>query len=58
MRPRTKHIALKFHHFKLFVKNKTVLIGYVDTSLKRGDVFIKELNDAPFLKLKKLINGW
>jgi len=58
MRPRTKHIALKYHHFKSFVKNKTVSIRYVETTLQRGDIFTKALNDVLFTKLRRLINGW
>ena len=30
MRPQTKHIALKYHHFRSFVKNKTVFMRYVE----------------------------
>ena len=58
MRPRTKHIALKYHHFRSFVKNKTVSIRYVETTLQRGDIFTKALNDVLFTKLRRLINGW
>ena len=31
MRPRTKHIALKYHHFRNHVRNKVVSVEYVET---------------------------
>ena len=58
MRPRTKHIALKYHHFRRAVAKKQVSIQYVDTKLQIADIFTKALNDAQFCDLRKLLNGW
>lgn len=52
MRPRTKPIALKYYHFRSFVKNETVSIRYVEISLKCGDIFTKELNDVLCVNLR------
>ena len=41
MRPRTKHIASKYHHFRSFVKNKTVSIRYVGTTLQREAILLR-----------------
>ena len=46
MRPRTKHIALKYHNFQSFVQDKTVSIQYVETSLQIAAIFTKTLNDS------------
>ena len=58
MRPRTKHIALKYHHFRSSVKNKLVSIRYVETGEQIADIFTKALNDGQFYKLRQLLNGW
>ena len=41
--PRTKHIALKYHHFRQFVANKTVRIKPIDTLEQNADIFTKPL---------------
>lgn len=58
MRPRTKHIALKYHHFRSFVADKTISIQYVETSLQLADIFTKALSDVQFIKLRELMIGW
>ena len=58
MRPRTKHIALKYHHFRTFVKNKTVSVRYCETALQIADIFTKPLNDTQFAALRKMMMGW
>ena len=58
MRPRTKHIALKYHHFRSFVADKTITIQYVETSLQLADIFTKALGDTQFYKLRLLLMGW
>ena len=35
--PRTKHIALKYHHFRQFVSNGTVVIKPIDTKEQTAD---------------------
>ena len=58
MRPRTKHIALKYHHFRSSVKSGSVSIQYVETHDQIADIFTKALNDAQFCNLRKGLNGW
>ena len=36
--PRTKHIALKYHHFKAHV-GKRIDISYISTDLQKADIF-------------------
>ena len=38
MRPRTKHIALKYHHFRAHI-GKTISINYIDTKDQIADIF-------------------
>ena len=57
MRPRTKHIALKYHHFRSHI-GKTISIQYIDTADQIADIFTKALNDSQFCKLRQYLNGW
>ena len=57
MRPRTKHIALKYHHFRSFVGN-IISIHYIETTEQVADIFTKALNDNQFCKLRLYLNGW
>ena len=56
--PRTKHIALKFHHFRSFVKSKTIRIESIGTKEQVADIFTKPLDDATFFYLRKKLCGW
>ena len=58
MRPRTKHIALKYHHFRSYIKKELISIHYIETTMKIADIFTKVLNDAQFRKLCYMMNGW
>ena len=56
-RPRTKHIALKYHHFRSHVKDKTISIQHIDTENQIADIFTKALADPQFQLLKLALNG-
>ena len=58
IRPRTKHIALKYHHFRSFVRDKTVSVRYVETGEKVADIFTKALGDTQLANLRKKFMGW
>ena len=58
MRPRTKHIALKYHHFREHVKDGTVWITYLESPRQITDIFTKALADVQFAALRKLLIGW
>ena len=55
--PRTKHIALKYHHFKSFVGTK-IRISYISTDMQKADIFTKPLPDELFFKLRFMLMGW
>ena len=41
---RTKHIAIKYHHFREHVRNKTVKVVHVDTSEQIADILSNQKN--------------
>ncbi|KAL7540880.1 hypothetical protein ACHAXR_010682 [Thalassiosira sp. AJA248-18] len=56
--PRTKHIALKYHHFRSFVKSGRVTINYCRTTEQKADLLTKPLADELFIKLRYMLSGW
>ena len=58
MRPRTKHIALKYHHFREHVKNGLIRINPVDTKEQVADIFTKPLARDAFQFLRSKLCGW
>lgn len=57
-RPRTKHIAIKYHHFREHVKNGTIKISAIASREQLADQFTKGLPSATFQYLRKLLMGW
>ena len=56
--PRTKHISIKYHHFRDHVNRGTVTIHPIDTKEQTADIFTKPLDEALFVHLRKKLNGW
>ena len=61
--PRTKHIAIKYHHFRKHVRTPSNSSGFIDivycsTLEQIADIFTKPTNDDIFWKLRKLMCGW
>ena len=56
--PRTKHIALKYHHFRQFVHDGTIVIKPIDTKEQVADIFTKPLDEAQFVYLRRKLCGW
>ena len=57
-RPRTKHIALKYHHFRWHVKQGLVEILPIDTKEQLADQFTKALDEQTFKYLRYKLMGW
>jgi hypothetical protein len=57
MRPRTKHIALKYHHFRSHI-GKEITIKWISTDDQLADIFTKSLTEATFQLLRKRLMGW
>ena len=58
IRPRTKHIALKYHHFREHVRKGLIEINPIDTLEQVADIFTKALPFPIFNYLRKNIMGW
>ena len=56
--PRTKQIALKYHHFRSHVKSERVDIHYSLTGEQLADLLIKPLSNEAFFTLRYMICGW
>ena len=59
-RPRTKHIAVKYHVFCQHVKasNRHIQIKYVDTKNQLTEILNKSLRKDTFIYLLKKLVGW
>ena len=55
--PRTKHIAIKYHHFRRHV-NKIVFINSFDTTEQITDALTKPLEENQFRYLRKKLCKW
>jgi hypothetical protein len=61
--PRTKHIAIKYHHFRKHVITQAnpdgfILLEYCSTHDQIADIFTKPVRDDIFFKLRKNLMGW
>ena len=56
--PRTKHIALKYHHFRSYVKYGRVYIHYIATGEQLADLLTKSLSNKVFFTLRYMLCGW
>ena len=56
--PRTKHIAIKYHHFRSYVANGSIIINPIDTSEQLADILTKPLKEKPFTYLRGKLMGW
>jgi hypothetical protein len=58
LRPRTKHLNLKYHHFREAVSDGRISIHAIGTEDQIADIFTKPLGQELFLKFRKAIMGW
>ena len=58
MRPRTKHINTKYHHFRSYVAKGFIKVLKIGTEEQLADILTKNLRDELFLKFRKWICGW
>ena len=56
--PRTKHIDLKYHHFRSHVKSGRVDIQHRPTGEQLADLLSKLLSSEAFFTLKYMLCGW
>jgi hypothetical protein len=59
MTPRTKHIAVKYHHFRSKIgPDKGIIIQRIDTNEQKTNIFTKGLGAQQFAYIRKLVMGW
>jgi hypothetical protein len=58
IRPQTKHINIKYHHFREAVHQGIIRIEHIDTTQLQADIITKPLMERIFIYLRKLIMGW
>jgi hypothetical protein len=58
MRPHTRHINQKYHHFREWVKSGLIDILVIDTEERSADLLTKQLSVASFVKHRKRGMGW
>ncbi len=58
MNPRTKHIGIKYHHFREYVRRQKLSLFPIDTKEQTADIFTKPLNESLFLYLRNKLMGW
>ena len=58
IRPRTKHISLKYHHFREHVQKVLIEINPIDTLEQVAYIFTKAFLFPIFNYLKKKVMGW
>jgi hypothetical protein len=58
MRPRTKHINVKFHHFRDYVRRKLITILPIRSEDNPADTLTKPLPLDIFLQHRLTIQGW
>ena len=58
LRPCTKHINVKYHHFREHVANGRITVEPVKSENQLADVFTKAVAMDLFLKFRKAIMGW
>ena len=56
--PRKNHIAIKYHNFRRFVSDGTIIIKSIDTAEQISDIFTKPLGEKSFCFLRHQLMGW
>ena len=56
--PRTKHIALKYHHFRTSANSGKVEIQYRPTNEQLTDILTKPLSNEALFTLCCMLCGW
>lgn len=58
LRPRTKHINVRMHHFRGAVASGLIRVESIDTSDQLADIATKPLAKDLFTRLRRKIMGW
>ncbi len=58
MHPRTRHIAIKYHHFWEHVRSGQIRIKWISTDDQLADIFTKPLPLQKYTTLRNRLLGW
>ena len=58
MRPRTKNIAIKCHHFRSYSDKGHLMLEKIDTAEQEADFLTKTLVEQLFRYLRRKVMGW
>ncbi len=58
MRPRTKHLNIRYHHFREEVKKGNISIYHVGIKEQTADIFTKPLDEACLMKHRVKMMRW
>jgi hypothetical protein len=58
MRPRTKHLNVKYHHFREHVRKGLISVHPISTLKQQADIYTKPLPQDLFQKFRLAIFGW
>jgi hypothetical protein len=56
--PQTKHIVLKYHHFKQYLESGKIQINYMHIEVQQADILRKPVKIELFPKLRYTLMGW
>jgi len=56
--PRTRHLSIKWHHFRDQICSGAMTVVKVASHLNWADIFTKPLCPEKFRALRKLLMGW
>ena len=54
---RTKHIAIKYHHFQSFTQNNMIWICYINTREQKVDILTKPFYKELFIYIQGILSG-
>ena len=55
---RTKHIPIKYHHFRRFVEEGSISLHSIDTKEQTADIFTKALEQKSYEYKRRKLCGW
>ena len=58
LRPRTKHLAVQYRHFRHYVTEQVIKVEYISTKDQLADIFTKPLPRDTFQYLRRRFMGW
>jgi hypothetical protein len=58
LRPRTKHLAVRLHHFRDYVQRGEIDIQHINTKHQIADIFTKNLPVVQFRNLRHSLMKW